>query len=47
MIQRRGSRYVLVAKSTGKVLGTHKRKADAVVQERVIQAAKHAAQGGK
>ena len=41
MIQRRGSKYALVSKSTGQVLGTHKRKADAQTQERAIQIAKH------
>ena len=37
MIRRKGSKYQLVAKSTGKVLGTHKRKADAVAQENAIR----------
>lgn len=39
-IQKRGSGYVLKAKSTGKVLGKHATKASAERQERAIQASK-------
>ena len=41
MIRKRGSKYVLISKSTGKVLGTHPSKGAAARQERAIQASKH------
>ena len=41
MITKKGSKYVLKSKSTGKVLGTHDTKADALKQERAIQASKN------
>ncbi len=42
MIERRGSKYVLRARSTGRVLGTHPSYEAALRQERAIQAHKHA-----
>lgn len=39
MIRRAGSKYQLVSKHTGRVLGTHKRRADAIAQERAIKIA--------
>jgi hypothetical protein len=41
-IEQRGGKWVLLAKSTGKVLGTHATKAEAEEQERAVQASKHA-----
>ena len=41
MIVKQGSKFVLKAKSTGKVLGKHDTKAQAEKQERAIQASKH------
>lgn len=40
MIKKRGSKYVLVSKSTGKTLGTHSSRASAARQERAIQISK-------
>ena len=37
MIRKRGSKYVLLSKSTGKTLGTYKTKKDALRRERQIQ----------
>lgn len=45
MIRKRGTRYALVSKATGKTLGMHATKAGAARQERAIQAAKHARKG--
>ena len=45
MIQKRGGKYVLISKSTGKVLGRHPKRADAIAQERAIQIAKHLGKG--
>mgnify|MGYP001590487423 CR=1 FL=1 len=42
VIRKRGTSYQLVAKTTGKVLGTHVTKAAANRQERAVQASKHA-----
>jgi hypothetical protein len=42
MIEKKGSKYVLRSKKTGKVLGTHPTKEKALAQERAIQVAKHA-----
>ena len=39
VILKRGSKHVLVSK-TGRILGTHKSKADAKSQERAIQISK-------
>lgn len=41
MIVKRGNKYVLVSRSTGKTLGRHASRADAQRQERAIQASKH------
>jgi len=41
VIAKEGGKYVLRAKSTGKVLGRHRTKAEAVKQERAVQASKH------
>lgn len=41
MIVKKGDKYVLKAKSTGKVLGTHDTKKKALAQERAIQASKN------
>jgi len=40
MIKKEGSKYVLRAKSTGRVLGRHTSRAKAQAQERAIQANK-------
>ena len=40
-IEQRGGKWVLLAKSTGKVLGTHATRAEAEEQERAVQASKH------
>ena len=42
VISKQGSKWVLKSKKTGKVLGTHDSKAQALAQERAIQIAKHA-----
>lgn len=39
-IQKRGSKYVLKSKKTGKTLGTHESKTKAERQERAIQISK-------
>lgn len=41
MITKKGSKYVLKSKSTGRVLGTHDTKAQAVKQEQAINISKH------
>jgi len=41
-IEHRGGQWVLIAKSSGKVLGTHPTKEVAEAQERAVQANKHA-----
>lgn len=41
-IKHQGGKWVLIAKSTGKVLGTHPTKEAAEAQERAVQASKHA-----
>ena len=40
MIQKRGNKWVLLSKSTGRVLGTHPSRADAMEQEKAIQISK-------
>lgn len=47
MIKKRGSRWVLLSKSSGRVLGTHGTKKDAEKQERAIQLSKARAAGHK
>jgi len=47
MIKKVGSKFKLIAKSTGKTLGTHPSRAAAVKQERAIQASKAAKTNGK
>jgi hypothetical protein len=42
MIEKKGSKYVLRSKKTGKVLGTHPDKKKALAQEQAIEIAKHA-----
>lgn len=42
MIEKRGSSYVLLSRSTGRVLGTHPSYEAAMRQERAIQVHKHA-----
>lgn len=46
MIRKKGKKYLLISKSTGKVLGRHSSRASAERQERAIQAAKHRRKGG-
>ncbi len=41
MIKKRGDKYVLVSKKTGKVLGTHPTREAAVKQEQAIEISKH------
>lgn len=41
VIQKRGSKWVLLSKKTGKVIGTHPTKEAAEAQERAVQASKH------
>lgn len=41
VIEHKGGKYVLLAKSTGKVLGTHATREEAEAQERAVQASKH------
>ena len=41
MIRKVGNKYCLYSKSTGKLLGCHKTKKEALAQERAIQIAKH------
>jgi len=41
MIKKQKSGYVLVSKTTGKVLGKHKTKKEAEKQERAINRSKH------
>ena len=40
MIRKRGNKFVLVSKTTGRTLGTHATRAKAEAQERAIQANK-------
>ena len=40
MIKKQGNKYVLVSKHTGKVLGRHSSRADALAQERAVQISK-------
>jgi hypothetical protein len=40
MIEKKGSKYILKAKSTGKLLGSHKTKEEALAQERAINISK-------
>lgn len=40
-IKKEGDKYVLRAKSSGKVLGKHSSRQSAEAQERAIQASKH------
>lgn len=40
MIKKRGRKWVLVSKKTGRVLGTHKTKAETVSQEAAINISK-------
>jgi len=47
VIKKVGSKYKLVAKSTGKTLGTHPSRAAAEKQERAVQASKAAKAKGK
>lgn len=42
VVEHRGGKWVLIAKSTGKVLGEHETKEEALAQERAVQASKHA-----
>jgi hypothetical protein len=41
MIVKRGSKYLLLSRETGKVLGKHRTLADAKLQERAIRIAQH------
>jgi hypothetical protein len=41
VIEKRGNKWVLVSKTTGKVLGTHATRQEAVAQEKAIQISKH------
>jgi len=45
MIRKRGNKWVLVSKSTGKTLGTHPSRDAALAQERAIQISKHKGKG--
>ncbi len=40
MIKKRGSKFVLISKTTGRVLGTHTTRLKALQQEKAIQANK-------
>ena len=42
IIEKRGSKWVLLTKDRSRVLGRHKSKADAEAQERAIEASKRA-----
>ena len=46
-IVKRGNKYVLISKSTGKVLGTHPNRATALKQEKAIQISKARKAGHK
>lgn len=39
-VRKRGNKWVLISKPTGRVLGTHPTRAEALAQERAIQARK-------
>ena len=41
IIEKRGSKWVLLTKDRSRVLGTHDSKADAEAQERAIEASKY------
>lgn len=41
MISKRGKKWVLRSKKTGKVLGTHSSREGAIKQEQAIEIAKH------
>ncbi len=41
IIEKQGGQYVLKSKTTGRILGKHRTKAEAERQERAIQASKH------
>ena len=45
MIKKRGEKWVLLSKSSGRVLGTHSSRAAAVKQERAINISKARAAG--
>lgn len=45
MIEKRGNKWVVVAESTGKVLGSHASKDSAVRQLQAIEASKHRREG--
>lgn len=45
MIQKRGNKWVLLSKRTGRVLGTHPSRAAAMRQERAITISKARARG--
>jgi hypothetical protein len=45
MISKKGDKFVLRSKKTGKVLGTHASKKKALAQERAIQISKHSKGG--
>lgn len=40
-VVKRGGKWVLLSKKTGEVLGTHETEAEALAQERAVQASKH------
>lgn len=42
VIEKRGSRWALLTRDRSRVLGTHATEADALAQERAIEAAKNA-----
>ena len=41
MIRKKGSKWVLKSRKTGKTLGTHSSKQGAIKQEQAIEIAKH------
>lgn len=41
MIRKQGNKYVLISKTTGRVLGTHNSRKEAEAQEAAINIAKH------
>lgn len=47
MIRKKGNKYQVVAKSTGKVLGSHATRAEALKQLRAIEASKARRKGKK
>ena len=46
-VEKRGSQWCLIAKSTGKTLGCHDTEEGAIAQERAVQANKHSKKNGK